>query len=58
MRSSALKSPASSEALPMSSLSRRNSCACRPGMRVASSAILGKENRHSITVSSATALQG
>jgi hypothetical protein len=31
---------------------------CRPGTRAASTEIFGNENRHSITVSSATALQG
>ena len=58
MRSSADQSPASSAALPMSEDNRRNSCACRPGIFVASSAIFGNEKRHSIVVSSAIASQG
>jgi hypothetical protein len=57
-RWSADQSPASRDARPMSRLIRRNRCFCSPGRRVASTLILGNENRHSITVSSATALQG
>ena len=42
----------------MSLLSSRNRVCCRRGTLVASTEILGNENRHSIAVSSATALHG
>lgn len=58
MRWSDDQSPVSSAARPMSRLSSRNSCFCSPGKRAASIAIMENENRHSITISSATALQG
>ena len=57
-RSSAVKLPARTEALPMSWLSRLNRWRCSPGMRLARVAITGNENRHRVTVSRATALQG
>ena len=57
-RWSALQSPASSAARPISRLSRRNSSRCTPGTRVASTEIFGNEKRHSITVSSAIASHG
>jgi hypothetical protein len=58
MRSSALWLAASEAILPISALSRLNSRACRPGVRVASRLIFENENRHRYTVSSATALHG
>ncbi|MNS95771.1 hypothetical protein D3C72_1300420 [compost metagenome] len=58
IRSSVRWLAASVAALPISALSRLNSFACSPGMRVASRLNLGNEIRHRCTVSRATALQG